>query len=573
LKDGTYTITSTFGYRKPMDTSKGTTSSEHKGIDLGTYGGAAEPIFAVADGTVARVGSDPDGYGYYVYLDHDGGVRTVYAHMIEKSQLIEGNPISAGEQIGNVGSTGNSTGPHLHFEIIVGGDKVDPTPYIEHGGPTYLSASYTPGSNLNLEDVLLEDIHKSYHSVVDAGGTTVGQRVSGATPQPVHAFVNIYVGDNQTLLATNPARPNFIQSFEYSRLDGAGESVIFTVFDDNWQEMEKVLAANYNNIYIEYGYYGIGVKSKRVKLMLLNYSLSFEDTGTILSVEAVTEGVVDNLTQTSIVLDTYNPTEAVKKICEYLGYTVLDENFDESQDVQADNPFNIIEDFPITYIYDTIIPQASQVGEELFSFDIDSEGVAYFKREGYSTTRTDNLRTYIVRKGYDSSVIDFTVDIKGVFGGSGTFEIATEYRSSVFDTKTKNQEYYEVNKGDTITTATGDIVHTKFDQSSVLVEQSGYTPSQTKSRVYYDMKSMIHDGYSATLTILGDPTIQIHDFVRVINMTDSGHLHHTSGVYWIQGITDSIQGGSMTTTLKLLKNATAGDIDGLEILHSKPILK
>lgn len=555
--------------------------SSHKGIDIGASRGAR--IVATRSGTVTRasitcshnygkqVGQDTcgGGYGNYIYIDHGDGYTSRYAHLTNISVKV-GDKVSGGQMIGTVGSTGNSTGNHLHFEIRLNDRPVDPEQYVSSSGPSAVSPDYDDTSYS--EDIDLPD---GYYGTVEAGGTTIGQRVSGVTTQPVHAFVNIYVGDNQLLLATTPARPNVIQSFEYTRLEGAGESAIFTVFDRNWEEIEAALSANFDNINIEYGYYGTGVKSKLVRHRLLSYNLSFEFEGPIISVETTTEGVVGNLVPRSILLDTYNPTEAVKKICKTLRYEVLDENFDSSQDISADNPFNIVEDFPITYINSVIIPQASQENEELFRFFVDNENRAYFKRISYTTTKTDSLRTYIYQKGYDSSVIDFNVDIKGVFGGTGDFELATGYRSSVFDTTNKEQVSQKVDKSSVITEATGDTTHTDSNQSVPVIDSSGRSASQMKNILYYNMKSRVHDAYEATLTIVGDPTIDyINDrYIRIINVTDKGYLHHTSGVYWIQGVTDSIQGGEMTTTLKLMKNATAGDIDGIEIINPKYLIK
>lgn len=556
-------ITSDFGYR--TQPTKGA-STNHKGIDIGASYGS--DIVAASAGKVISSGT-ANGYGQWIRIDHGNGVISIYGHM--QTRLVSvGDTVTAGQVIAKVGSEGVSTGPHLHFQIEVNGVVVDPLKYVSSSGPSAVSSEYN--ANAFSEE---SDLPNSYYGTVEAGGTTIGQRVSGVTTQPVHAFINIYVGDNQLLLSTTPARPNIIQSFEYTRLEGAGESAIFTLFDDNWEEIEAVLSANFDNINIEYGYYGTGVKSKLVRHRLLSYNLSFEFEGTIISVETTTEGVVDNLVQRSIVLNTYNPTEAVKKICKTLGYKVFDENFDISQDISADNPFNIVEDFPITYIQNVIIPQASQENEELFRFFIDNENRAYFKRISYATTKTDSLRTYIYQKGYDSSVIDFTVDIKGVFGGTGDFEIATGYRSSVFDTTNKEQVSQRVDKSSVVTEATGDITHTNSNQSVPVIDSSGRSASQMKSILYYNMKSRLHDAYEATLTIVGDPTIDyINDrYIRIINVTDKGYLHHTSGVYWIQGITDSIQGGEMITTLKLVKNATAGDIDGIEIINPKYLIK
>lgn len=572
LKDGTYTITSTFGYRKPMDTSKGTTSSEHKGIDLGTYGGAAEAILAVADGTVSTVAYQDGGYGHYIIIKHTDGVETRYAHMNSRSHLSAGDIVTAGDLLGYVGSSGASTGPHLHFEIRINGTPIDPQPYITAGGSSIVSPDYT-GSSSNSSST---DSIESMYTVDASSGLFMARRVSDVTPQPLHAFVNIYIGDNLVLLSTEPPKPNILQSFEYNRMQDAGESASFTVFDDNWEEIEWVLSQNFDHIYIEYGYYGTGLKSKKIKHRLLNYSISFVNTGAILSVSSVTEGAYENLSPRSLTLGTYNPTEAVKKICESLGYdtTTHPEYFDSSADVVADNPFNMIEDYPLTYIHDTIIPQASQEGEELFTFYIDEEGYPHFERESYdadSALITD-MKTYIYQKGYDSPVIDLSFDIKGVFGGRGDFEITTGYKSSVFDTKTKSPSSHKATKSSVVTVATGDMTHTNSYQSVPSVDAAGYSAAQMKSKLYYNMKAMRYDAYGATMTIVGDPTVKLNDYIRIINVTDAGYLHHTSGVYRINDVIDSIQGGEMVTTMKLVRNATFS-VEGIELLNPKWLVR
>ena len=102
-------------------------SSDHRGVDFVPGNGA--PIFAIADGvvTAAEFGG---GYGQYVYLEHDvngRSVLTVYAHMQRgSSPLRVGDVVEVGDFIGLVGNTGISTGPHLHFEVRIEGEYVDP---------------------------------------------------------------------------------------------------------------------------------------------------------------------------------------------------------------------------------------------------------------------------------------------------------------------------------------------------------------------------------------------------------------------------------------------------------------
>jgi len=98
----------------------------HQGLDIGADYGSI--IRAAADGTVIEAGPHPS-YGNYVKIDHGGGVQTLYAHQ-SRIAVDVGEEVSRGQTIGYIGSTGVSTGPHLHFEVRVNGEKVDPLLYL-----------------------------------------------------------------------------------------------------------------------------------------------------------------------------------------------------------------------------------------------------------------------------------------------------------------------------------------------------------------------------------------------------------------------------------------------------------
>lgn len=112
-------ITSWFGYR---DDVGDVGSSYHQGIDIGA--GEGTPIGAAGAGTVTQAGWN-GGYGYSVIIDHGNGLETLYGHMSEVLVAV-GDIVSQLQTIGLVGSTGNSTGPHLHFSVIKDGEQVDP---------------------------------------------------------------------------------------------------------------------------------------------------------------------------------------------------------------------------------------------------------------------------------------------------------------------------------------------------------------------------------------------------------------------------------------------------------------
>ena len=118
-----YTVTSSFSPRRKNPVSG--VYKAHTGTDIGARYGA--DILAANSGTVTLAGWN-SGYGNCVIIDHGGGKATLYGHMSAYS-VSKGQTVSKGQKIGSVGSTGNSTGPHLHFEILINGTAVNPMQY------------------------------------------------------------------------------------------------------------------------------------------------------------------------------------------------------------------------------------------------------------------------------------------------------------------------------------------------------------------------------------------------------------------------------------------------------------
>jgi murein DD-endopeptidase MepM/ murein hydrolase activator NlpD len=101
----------------------------HSGIDF--RGATGEPVFASGGGRVSHAGS-MGGYGLMVEIDHGNGLSTRYAHL-SRIETKEGETVRAGHRIGRVGSTGRSTGPHLHYETRINGDAIDPMRFVRAG--------------------------------------------------------------------------------------------------------------------------------------------------------------------------------------------------------------------------------------------------------------------------------------------------------------------------------------------------------------------------------------------------------------------------------------------------------
>jgi murein DD-endopeptidase MepM/ murein hydrolase activator NlpD len=123
---GDPSVTSGFGYRADPFLGR---LALHPGVDLAEAYGAE--IHAAASGRVVHAGP-AGGYGNMVEIDHGNGLATRYAHMSE-TLVEEGQEVAKGAVLGRLGSTGRSTGPHLHYEVRVDGEPVDPERYLRAG--------------------------------------------------------------------------------------------------------------------------------------------------------------------------------------------------------------------------------------------------------------------------------------------------------------------------------------------------------------------------------------------------------------------------------------------------------
>ena len=101
----------------------------HNGSDFA--GPTGTPIYTTADGVVTYAGWQ-SGYGRLVKIQHEFGIETRYAHM-SRIRVVEGQRVSRGDRIGDMGNTGRSTGTHLHYEVRIGGRPVNPMKFIKAG--------------------------------------------------------------------------------------------------------------------------------------------------------------------------------------------------------------------------------------------------------------------------------------------------------------------------------------------------------------------------------------------------------------------------------------------------------
>lgn len=139
-------LTAGFGMRNNYFTGA---PEMHTGQDVAPPGGA--PIRAAAAGTVSKSEASSIGYGWLILIDHGGGVQTAYAHMYADSVKVHaGDAVTPGQLIAAVGSNGYSTGPHLHFEVRVNTNPVDPVPFLAERGVQIGTDTPVPSAEITL---------------------------------------------------------------------------------------------------------------------------------------------------------------------------------------------------------------------------------------------------------------------------------------------------------------------------------------------------------------------------------------------------------------------------------------
>ena len=130
-----YRINSAFGLRKLAIEAK---ARAHKGVDIAAPMGTS--VYTTAEGRVVRAGFQAGGYGNFIEVKHPNGLSSVYGHL-SRIDVHTGQVVASGERIGLVGSTGYSTGPHLHFEVRRNGGQVNPTKVVGQGFDVKVRAS------------------------------------------------------------------------------------------------------------------------------------------------------------------------------------------------------------------------------------------------------------------------------------------------------------------------------------------------------------------------------------------------------------------------------------------------
>lgn len=225
-------ITSPFGYRTHPIFG---TVIYHSGIDIGVVSGTAVP--AADSGTVIYSGW-AEGYGYFVMIDHGDGIVSCYGHN-EELLVQEGDKVSKGDVISLSGSTGYSTGPHLHFEVRQDGEPIDPTSFAKRAGWDLTGDTST--------NIIIE----------------IGKKIKGAiTPNIDVDFTNYFV-PSETIAETTTRLITLISKcFDFAEKNLLGLLTALAIIDFSWFMIPAILGiTELNNLsgviirFIRYGFF------------------------------------------------------------------------------------------------------------------------------------------------------------------------------------------------------------------------------------------------------------------------------------------------------------------------------
>lgn len=224
-------ITSPFGYRGEQ--SVGT--AYHEGIDIGAPEGT--PVAAAMGGVVTQAGVN-GGYGNFIAIDHGNGYQTNYGHL-SAIGVAPGQTVTAGQNIGAVGTTGWSTGPHLHFNLIQDGQHVDPAPFLA-------GASISSGSSLASALMMQYDIK---HGLFNFAGGASNEQVAAWMMQAIAATgvsPSLLPGLISAAMAESGGNPMAINNWDSNAAAGHPSKGLMQTIDSTF---EAYKLPGHDNIY------------------------------------------------------------------------------------------------------------------------------------------------------------------------------------------------------------------------------------------------------------------------------------------------------------------------------------
>lgn len=389
--------------------------------------------------------------------------------------------------------------------------------------------------------------------------------------QPAYAFVRVYLGDSKVDIA-----PEHLIDFSYDRKASyrsgfVGSSFSLSVFDDTAMELEALLVSGVQTIKFDYGWEGVPEtylsrdesRTTTIQGAISEYTLEFQGGGVVLSITGVSTAILNDAgerTTEPYDAETYggSPSKIVRAIAEKEGW-VIDKIVETQPISDAEGRLasfvrsgQTAMEFINGHLLDDVRPASGGLSVGYSFYFTEENKIRYEPRVEFNSANiAENISgSYEYFSGRkDNSVLGFTAEFKGILtsaSGAGTLEVSAidSARNEMVALSVSGREGYSAK----------DVENYRF-VNVMGISSSTFEELEKKAInlwVHYSKLSL-----TASMDIVGDATVHVGSYIKVLVLTKYGLPHHTSGVYLVDSATDSISGANYTTSLKLWKIGTS----------------
>lgn len=389
----------------------------------------------------------------------------------------------------------------------------------------------------------------------------MGTKIPGI-PQPAVPFVELAVGD----FNLTPIPPQYLLNLNHRRnmLDTANE-FSFSIYDDTAIELELAIAEGHDNVRFRYGWVN-GESTPVFSGKIWDYTIEFQSGGAVLNVTGTSTALEAHAVAATATYAGLDIHDIVKQIAKREGWKVgyiepcvpITGYYANEVKEKVKKPFTQKNVSSTKFIKEQLIPYAisSKTGEggfNLYFEDTSKTPTVYFAPPNYKKAVTKSLNLDI-NAGRRSAVVSFTPEVKGslLMQGGGTVEAtAIDSLSNNMTTLT----YSDSSNASKTLTGPKSIVDFKKGKQAINLSSASLQEMSHKAASLWSKNANLM--YSASLEMIGDPTMKANSLVEVNVVTNKGKPHHTSGIYLVTEVDDDISGGMFMSNLKLMKNATS----------------
>lgn len=381
--------------------------------------------------------------------------------------------------------------------------------------------------------------------------------------QPAIPFVKMKIGD----FNLTPEIPKYLQSFTYTRKTNSGANDFeVNVFDETAVEVEKAISKGYKDISFSYGWWR-GKRSPEYLGRIVDYNMQFDGMGVSLNIDGMSEVVKSHVgderkkTYKKDNGDAMRIHEIIEDIAEYEGW--------EIGKIEKTKP---VED------------KEEEGGEKIFRQKADQASTKFIKDEliDYAESEKTDESDYRLwfEDSVDGTVVNFTpVSYKEEPSEEYVYNLNTRdtniisfspsYNGEIMMTSGANSKIVS-NFSDVLSNDLMGVERSEDDDSNKVYAEgktfrkegvfttdfSSMSEEQVKKIMNYTNKHAVNQAYKADLEIFGNPELRTFNTISIIVITRQGKIHHTSGIYMIEKIEDSIDNGDFTSKLSLIRDSS-----------------